>query len=88
MGGRLQGLYSNSRFVAAISKSRILYPVLSSRTVLTALYLAVQDSALCYVKHPARLRNRGYNLAFSHNGNCWIVMYLISFVKREWRVEN
>jgi hypothetical protein len=25
---------------------------------------------LCYVKHPARLRNRGYNWAFSHNGNC------------------
>jgi len=40
---------SNSRFVAAISKSR----------------------TLCYVKHPARLRNRGYNLTFSHNGNCW-----------------
>ncbi len=38
---------------------QIAYPVLT-----------VQDSALCYVKHPARLRNRGYNLAFSHNGNC------------------
>ena len=26
---------------------------------------------LCYVKHPARLRNRGYNWTFSHNGNSW-----------------
>jgi len=46
--GGYAGRASNSRFVAAISKSR----------------------TLCYVKHPARLRNRGYNLVFSHNGNC------------------
>jgi len=34
--------YSNSRFVAAISKSRLF----------------------SHVKHPARLRNRGYDLTF------------------------
>ena len=58
----------NERPPRAMSEQQ--FPLCSRDFQIAYPVLTVQDSALCYVKHPARLRNRGYNWAFSHNGNC------------------
>ena len=46
------------------------FPFCSRDFQIAYIALSWTVSTECYVKRPARLRNRGYNLAFSHNGNC------------------
>ena len=55
----LKGTQPAQQFPLCSRDFQIAYSVLSSRTV---------HCAMCYVKHPARLRNRGYNLRFPITG--------------------